>query len=254
MCISGVVKERVLSPAACGRAAEERLMDSSIPERKGQRTRRQLLDAARVVFSRDGYLNAEISAIARAAGKSTGAFYLYFENKPALLDALIDEFSQNATDIAINRPPDFYEKLDFHGLRTTLEDVWNMSKEHSATLYALAQAAMVDPYFETRYRAIRKPASIDIRNMIDARQAGGHCKGVDAEATVVFLEALLTHGMNEIHSGGRQKFPSKASENRALTSFIEIFARVLSLDRPARPRTTQRRLRRQERDPDAPSP
>jgi AcrR family transcriptional regulator len=209
------------------------------------------MDAAREVFARDGYLNAEISAIARAAGKSTGAFYLYFENKAALLDALIDEFSQNATEIGVNRADDFYEKLDFNAVRATMHDVWDMSKEHYATLYALAQAAMVDPYFETRYRAIRKPALLDIRRMIDARQAVGHCKGLDPEATSIFLEALLAHGINEIHAVGQLPFPSKASENRALSSFVEVFARVLSLDRPARPRAAPRRTRRQDRITDA---
>jgi len=48
---------------------------------KGARTRLRLLEAAKTVFERDGFLNARISDIASAAGTSHGSFYHYFESK-----------------------------------------------------------------------------------------------------------------------------------------------------------------------------
>lgn len=45
------------------------------------RIRRQLLDAARAQFSRLGYRKANVGQIARAAGISKGAFYLFFPSK-----------------------------------------------------------------------------------------------------------------------------------------------------------------------------
>lgn len=50
------------------------------------------MDAARLRFLREGYLNAEISDISRAAGNSAGAHHIYFDSKSAMLDALLDEF------------------------------------------------------------------------------------------------------------------------------------------------------------------
>ena len=44
-------------------------MDMTTTVRKGVKTRQIFMDAARRVFVRDGYLNAEISEIAKAAGK-----------------------------------------------------------------------------------------------------------------------------------------------------------------------------------------
>jgi AcrR family transcriptional regulator len=48
---------------------------------KGARTRGRLLDAAKTVFERDGFLNARIADIADAAGMSHGSFYHYFDSK-----------------------------------------------------------------------------------------------------------------------------------------------------------------------------
>ena len=49
--------------------------------RKGARTRARLIDAARTVFERDGFLTARIADIAAAAGLSQGSFYHYFDSK-----------------------------------------------------------------------------------------------------------------------------------------------------------------------------
>lgn len=48
-----------------------------------------ILDAARACFLEDGYAGATMERIARRAGLSKGAVYLYFESKEAMLRALI---------------------------------------------------------------------------------------------------------------------------------------------------------------------
>ncbi len=49
--------------------------------RKGLETRSRLIDAAKVVFERDGYLDARIADIAETAHLATGSFYHYFDSK-----------------------------------------------------------------------------------------------------------------------------------------------------------------------------
>jgi AcrR family transcriptional regulator len=49
--------------------------------RKGVLTRARLIDAARDVFERDGFLTARIADIAAEAGLSQGSFYHYFDSK-----------------------------------------------------------------------------------------------------------------------------------------------------------------------------
>jgi AcrR family transcriptional regulator len=49
--------------------------------RKGVQTRARLIHAAKVVFERDGFLEARITDIAEVAGLASGSFYHYFESK-----------------------------------------------------------------------------------------------------------------------------------------------------------------------------
>jgi AcrR family transcriptional regulator len=49
--------------------------------RKGIQTRARLVDAAREVFERDGFLTARIADITATAGLSQGSFYHYFDSK-----------------------------------------------------------------------------------------------------------------------------------------------------------------------------
>lgn len=58
--------------------------------RKGVATRARLVDAAKLVFERDGFLEARISDIAEAAGLSHGSFYHYFESKEQVFREVAD--------------------------------------------------------------------------------------------------------------------------------------------------------------------
>lgn len=57
---------------------------------RGVRTRTALVQAAREVFERDGYLDARITDITKAAGVASGTFYTYFVCKEEIFAALAD--------------------------------------------------------------------------------------------------------------------------------------------------------------------
>ena len=48
---------------------------------KRARTRQKLLDAARVVFERDGFHDARLADIVQEAQVATGTFYNYYNSK-----------------------------------------------------------------------------------------------------------------------------------------------------------------------------
>lgn len=58
---------------------------------KGVRTRARLLEAAKAVFERDGFLEARISDIAKEAGLSHGSFYHYFDSKEDVFREVAEE-------------------------------------------------------------------------------------------------------------------------------------------------------------------
>jgi AcrR family transcriptional regulator len=61
------------------------------PERRRELTRRHLLEAAAVVFARDGFHGATLDAIASYAGFTKGAVYSNFKSKDDLFLALLDD-------------------------------------------------------------------------------------------------------------------------------------------------------------------
>ncbi|MEJ7935418.1 TetR/AcrR family transcriptional regulator [Sphingobium sp. AN558] len=72
-------------------------------EERIQRRRNQIIDAARICVRDDGFHAASISRIAATAAMSAGHIYKYFENKEAIITALIehhmDEFTLLITQV-----------------------------------------------------------------------------------------------------------------------------------------------------------
>jgi AcrR family transcriptional regulator len=60
-------------------------------------TREALLEAARELFTSDGYSQVSIEAIAQKARVTRGAFYHHFADKAGLLDALVVALQADAT-------------------------------------------------------------------------------------------------------------------------------------------------------------
>jgi AcrR family transcriptional regulator len=61
---------------------------------RGERTRAALVAAARVVFERDGYLNARLTDITAEANCATGSFYTYFDSKEEIFAAVLAEVQE----------------------------------------------------------------------------------------------------------------------------------------------------------------
>ncbi|ADC63732.1 TetR/AcrR family transcriptional regulator [Allochromatium vinosum] len=57
---------------------------------RAQTRRRQILDAAAICFAREGFHGTSIAALSKAAGMSPGHIYHFFENKEAIIEALVE--------------------------------------------------------------------------------------------------------------------------------------------------------------------
>ena len=66
-------------------------------KRSGAATRERILDAAHAVFSSQGYNQASMRAIARAAGMSVGGLYIHFQDKEALHHTLMSRCLEDLT-------------------------------------------------------------------------------------------------------------------------------------------------------------
>lgn len=67
-------------------------MSEAAPKtQRGARTRAALVDSARRVFEREGFLSTKITDITREAGVATGSFYTYFADKEEVFAAVMDD-------------------------------------------------------------------------------------------------------------------------------------------------------------------
>jgi AcrR family transcriptional regulator len=68
--------------------------------------RRQIIDGARKVFMDLGFDGASMGEIARAAGVSKGTLYVYFADKNALFEAIVEEENLEQGRLAFNFDPE----------------------------------------------------------------------------------------------------------------------------------------------------
>src|ERR1700744_2645602 len=66
--------------------------------RKAERPQ-EILEAAFLEFSRDGYATTTLDRIAERAGVTKGTIYVYFENKEQLFISMVREITKSSFDI-----------------------------------------------------------------------------------------------------------------------------------------------------------
>jgi AcrR family transcriptional regulator len=85
--------------AAGERAVVAKASNRDVPRsRKGAATRARLIEAAKQVFERDGFLNARILDIAETAGLQHGSFYHYFESKEQIFREVAEAQEERLTN------------------------------------------------------------------------------------------------------------------------------------------------------------
>lgn len=192
--------------------------------RKGRATDEALKEAARLVFARDGYLNAKISDIAAEAGRSAASFYNYYDTKADLLIALAEEFHAEATSLAV---------LPFRAglarpeaLREAVAGFWRTYAKRRGELIGIFQAAMIEGRFRDRWLELRGEAITRIAGEVRAAQAQGYCPGADPVMTASALSAMLEHFCYIwLGQGGEKDVPF--DDERALDAVATIWVRAI---------------------------
>jgi AcrR family transcriptional regulator len=199
-------------------------MTSPATTRKGRATDSAFRDAARLVFARDGYLNAKISDIAAAAGRSPASFYNYYDTKADLLIALAEEFHSEAMSLAVL--PYRAGLAREEALREAVAGFWRTYAKRRGELMGIFQAAMVEGRFRDRWLELRAEAITRIAAEVRAAQADGYCPGVDPVMTASALSAMLEHFcFIWLGQGGEKDVPF--DDERALDALATIWAKAV---------------------------
>jgi AcrR family transcriptional regulator len=121
---------------------------------RGRRTRDRLLEAAEVVLTRDGYLDAKIADIASTAGVANGSFYTYFDSKEAIfrtvIQTVIDEMYAAAT------VPEDVEHEPHVRIEHATRAYLRAYQQHAGLMGILEQVATFNSGFREMRRGIRQ--------------------------------------------------------------------------------------------------
>lgn len=193
--------------------------------RKGRATDEAFKAAARIVFARDGYLNAKISDIAAEAGKSVASFYNYYDTKAALLVTLAEEFHEEATELAVL--PFRSGLTREEALREAVAGFWRTYAKRQGELIGVFQAAMLEAEFLDRWLDIRAEAIGRIAGEIRRAQQDGYCPGVDPVLTASALSAMLEHFCYIWQSQGGERATVEFSDERAIDTLATIWVKSI---------------------------
>lgn len=158
------------------------------PSARGRATRAAFEDAARRLIAERGYLRTTVADIADAAGKSSAAFYRYFDNKEQLLASLADGFSHK---VLLRSPAEPSDGPEFFS--TAARAYWETYKENLGVLVGVFQLAMVDEEFAARWRRTRLRGIKVIEETVRRAQTAGHATGLDPRLTGSAIGAMFEH-------------------------------------------------------------
>ena len=77
-------------------SSEDGATDISAKALRVERRRRQVLDAAQALFKQHGFHSTSMAQIAAEAGMSVGHIYRYFDNKEAVITAIVAQDLEQA--------------------------------------------------------------------------------------------------------------------------------------------------------------
>jgi len=155
---------------------------------RGRRTRRRLIDAARRVFERDGYLEARVADIAAAAGVAHGSFYTYFDSK----EHVFREMVAGVMD-------DFYAALEQREEGTAAERIraanrryLELYRRRAPILGVIEQVGALESFRGLR-RELRARSVERVERVVRALAEDGEARleGLDAHALASALVGML---------------------------------------------------------------
>jgi AcrR family transcriptional regulator len=119
-------------------------MSAGVPRTaRGALTRRKLLEAAEVVFARNGYANASIARITDAAGIDQGTFYLYFDSKLEIFNELVEDLNHRVRQAMSAASAATTNRIDSE--RAGFRAFFQFTADHPALYRVVREAEFVSP-------------------------------------------------------------------------------------------------------------
>ncbi|MGY1869430.1 TetR/AcrR family transcriptional regulator [Nocardia gipuzkoensis] len=158
---------------------------------RGLRTRAALVAAARVVFERDGYLDARLSDITDEAKCSTGSFYTYFSSKEEILQAVLEASQHDMLHPGMPRLS-ADEASPVAVIEASNRAYFEAYKRNAKLMLILDQVAAIDPKFrEMRRRRARAFSARNAQSIRDLQERGLADRELDPQTAARALSGMV---------------------------------------------------------------
>jgi AcrR family transcriptional regulator len=196
-----------LPPAAASASpAQTEEVRTGPRSRKGQQTRARLLDAAKVVFERDGFLDARIADIAETAQLAIGSFYHYFDSKEQIFReiAQLQEARLTAPDAAHEELPE--SDSPWERIRRANRRYLQRYRDEAALMGVIEQVSRYDEHVNSARFATMKhfveraePAirRLQEQGLVDSRLDARFASDALGAMVARFAELWLVQGYRE---------------------------------------------------------
>ena len=157
--------------------------------------RQQLLLHARDVFAKRGYHAAKIDDIVAAAGVARGTFYLYFDDKRAIFEEIVDRtITRLGMTILRVDPKDPSRSVGDQVKENIRRIVLMLLEDRATTKILLSDALGVDPSFDRKLLSFYD----EIVNLLDASIRDGQALGIVAKGDARLYAYLTIGALKEI--------------------------------------------------------
>ena len=162
---------------------------------KREERRQQLLDSARDAFAEHGYQAVTVDDVVARARIARGTFYLYFEDKRAVLDALVDEFLQRIAAVIVGIDIAHGEHSAREQLRQNVERIVRLALSEPAMIkIALRDASGLDPAFDAKIHSFYDA----LRELLGASLEEGQQNGIVRAGDRALMVSIGLGGLKEL--------------------------------------------------------
>jgi AcrR family transcriptional regulator len=193
---------------------------------RGRRTRDNLLAAGRTVFEQRGYANTRMSDIATAAGVSHGTVYTWFDDKEALLRALVDDIVTEvfaALAIGDEVPEPEWRMLEAN--RRYLAAY----RKHGRMLEVVEEAAATDVRYRDALAGVRHDHVARVTHDIERLQKAGVAERDVDPAVAAGALCAMVEGFGRHWYGRGEQAASTHDDETAVETLTRLWARGLGI-------------------------
>ncbi len=201
---------------------------------RGVRTRSSLVEAAREVFERAGFLDARITDITAQAGVATGTFYTYFTGKEDAFAAVMEEVEEEMLHPRLREIADRDDPVAV--IEATNRAYLAAYRRNAKLMGLMEQVAQIDEDFRRlRIRRTRAFAQRNTQALTRLQQQGLANPELDAELAALALSAMVSRMAYLRYVQG---FGNASAESLART-LTQLWVGALGIDTRFQPSNTK---------------